>query len=132
LFVPDLLGWLEETDPDNYHRIVPKGSPEAAMVKGQNRILDRVAKKLASEEKHGGGTLNVLRNGVDVAGVKKVSLLQMPPANDKPPRLTKRYEQNRLRVVEELVYSAKHGNRLDMTLFVNGIPVATIEIKTEF
>lgn len=132
LFVPDLLGWLEETDPDNYHRIVPKDVPEAAVAKGQNRILDRVAKKLAAEEKHGGGTLNVLRNGVDVAGVKKFSLLQMPPANDKNPRLTKRYEQNRLRVVEELVYSAKHGNRLDLTLFVNGIPVATIEIKTEF
>ncbi|BAC16860.1 type I restriction enzyme HsdR protein N-terminal domain protein [Corynebacterium efficiens YS-314] len=132
LFVPDLLGWLEETDPDNYHRIVPKDAPEAAMAKGQNRILDRVAKKLAAEEKHGGGTLNVLRQGVDVVGAKKFSLLQMPPANDKNPRLTKRYEQNRLRVVEELVYSTKHGNRLDLTLFINGIPVATVEIKTEF
>ncbi|RSZ61247.1 type I restriction endonuclease subunit R [Corynebacterium hylobatis] len=132
LFVPDLLGWLEETDPDNYHRIVPKDAPEAAVVKGRNRILDRVAKKLSAEEKHGGGTLNVLRNGVDVVGAKKFSLLQMPPANDKNPRLTERYEQNRLRVVEELVYSTRHRNRLDLALFVNGIPVATVEIKTEF
>ena len=132
LFIPDLLDWLEETDPDNYHRIVPHGGSEAAITKGQNRILDRVAKKLATEEKHGGGTLNVLRNGVDVVGAKKFSLLQMPPANDKNPRLTNRYKQNRLRVVEELIYSTTHGNRLDLTLFVNGIPVATVEIKTEF
>lgn len=132
LFVPDLLSWLEETDPDNYHRIVPHDGPEAAIAKGQNRILDRVAKKLAAEEKHGGGTLNVLRNGIDVVGAKKFSLLQMPPANDRNPRLTNRYAQNRLRVVEELVYSTSHGNRLDLTLFVNGIPVATMEIKTEF
>lgn len=132
LFVPDLLGWLEETDPDNYHRIVPKDGPEAAVVKGKKRILDRVAKKLASEEKHGGGTLNVLRGGVDVVGAKRFSLLQKPPADDKNPRLTQRYAQNRLRVVEELIYSTKHGNRLDLTLFANGIPVATVEIKTEF
>src|SRR5690625_1699836 len=68
LFVPDLLGWLEETDPENYHRIVPKDGPEAAVIKGQKRILDRVAKQLGVEEKHGGGTLNVLRHGVDVVG----------------------------------------------------------------
>ncbi|AGS34263.1 hypothetical protein B841_03900 [Corynebacterium maris DSM 45190] len=132
LFVPDLLGWLEETDPENYHRIVPKDGSEAAVVKGQNRILDRVAKQLGVEEKHGGGTLNVLRHGVDVVGAKKFSLLQMPPANDKNPRLITRYEYNRLRVVEELIYSTRHGNRLDLTFFVNGIPVATAEIKTEF
>ena len=56
-----------------------------------------------------------------------------------------RYEQNRLRVVPELVYSPwstdEHFNdtglkskawRIDLVLFVNGIPVVTMELKSEF
>lgn len=133
LYVPDLLAWLEETDPDNFHRIVPKGASEAARDKGIKRILDRVAAVLGSDEKQGGGTLNVLRQGFDVVGARKrFSLFQFPPADDKNPRLLERYSQNRLRVVEELVYSERHGNRLDLTLFLNGIPVATVELKTQF
>ena len=56
-----------------------------------------------------------------------------------------RYKQNRLRVVPELVYSpwtteeqlAETGTkakawRIDLVLFVNGLPVATLELKSEF
>ncbi|MEH1017453.1 type I restriction endonuclease [Micromonospora sp. CPCC 206060] len=42
------------------------------------------------------------------------------------------YRANRLTVVRELEYATKQadrGNRLDLTLFVNGIPVATAELK---
>ncbi len=42
------------------------------------------------------------------------------------------YRANRLTVVKELEYATKHadkGNRLDLTLFLNGIPVATAELK---
>jgi type I restriction enzyme, R subunit len=42
------------------------------------------------------------------------------------------YRANRLTVVKELEYAAKHvdqGNRLDLALFLNGIPVATAELK---
>ncbi|MBF9072238.1 type I restriction endonuclease subunit R [Streptacidiphilus fuscans] len=42
------------------------------------------------------------------------------------------YHANRLTVVRELAYATKqadHGKRLDLTLFLNGIPVATAELK---
>jgi type I restriction enzyme R subunit len=38
----------------------------------------------------------------------------------------------RLRVVRQLRYSVHDDNRLDLALFVNGVPVATVELKTDF
>lgn len=133
LFPEDLLGWLRDTDPDNFARIVAEDADDTTRERGERRILDRVVKLLAAPESHGGGTLNVLRKGFDLPGARKrFSLLQMPPADDRNPNLLTRYQQNRLRVVQEVVYSTKKADRIDLVLFLNGIPVATIELKTDF
>ncbi|MBN0141110.1 hypothetical protein JTL54_35140, partial [Pseudomonas aeruginosa] len=47
------------------------------------------------------------------------------------------YQCNRLRVVPEVSYSphfreGEYNPRLDLVLFVNGIPTATLELKSEF
>ncbi|MDJ1371886.1 type I restriction endonuclease subunit R [Gulosibacter molinativorax] len=132
LYPEDLLGWLEDIDPKNYAKIVPTNATPEAKAKGERRILDRVVKKLANDEAHGGGTLATLRNGFDVTGARHFDLLQMPPADGRNPNLIERYAKNRLRVVPEVVYSMKKADRIDLVLFVNGIPVATLELKTTF
>ena len=43
-----------------------------------------------------------------------------------------RYAANRLRVVRQLRYSLHNENSIDLVLFLNGIPVATAELKTDF
>ena len=77
------------------------------------------------------GLLDVLRKGVKDHGVKirvayfKPSLVESESALDL-------YRANRLTVVKELAYATKQagaGNRLDLVLFLNGIPVATAELK---
>ncbi len=40
-----------------------------------------------------------------------------------------RYNANNFSVTQELHYSLSHENRLDLTIFVNGIPVITTELK---
>lgn len=132
LWPEDLLGWLEDTDPDNYARIVPPDADPAARERGQRRILDRVAKVLALSEDQGGGTLKTLRGGVDVPGARRFSLMQAPISTDLNPDASRRYGQNRLRVVREVRYSSKKQDRIDLVLFLNGIPVATIETKSSF
>jgi type I restriction enzyme R subunit len=131
LFPEDLLGWLQDSDPDNYARIVPPDADAVARERGERRILDRVVKQLATTESQGGGTLKTLRGKLRLPGARDFSLLQFPPADTRNPVLVERYRLNRLRVVPEVAYSAKHGGRLDFVLFANGIPVATIELKTE-
>jgi len=46
--------------------------------------------------------------------------------------LAARYAANRLRVVRQLRYSPHHENSLDLVLFLNGIPVATAELKSDY
>ncbi|WP_454158395.1 type I restriction endonuclease subunit R [Microbacterium lacticum] len=128
LYPDDVFAWLALDDEKNLRKIVA-GDDDA---KGRERILKRLADTLAADEQHGGGTLTVLRKGFDVVGAKRFRMIQQPPADDRNPAMTGLYERTILRVVPELRYSTKKGDRLDLAFFVNGIPVATVEIKTNF
>src|SRR5699024_2431147 len=99
--------------------------------RGERRILDRVVKQLSTDETLGGGTLKTLRGKLRLPGAREFSLMQFPPADTRNTELVERYGLNRLRGIAEVGYSAKHGGRLDFVLFGNGLPVATIELKTE-
>jgi type I restriction enzyme, R subunit len=83
-------------------------------------------KRLASEIDER-GTLDVLRNGVEDQGVK-FRLAFFKSAHGLTPELEQRYEANRLTVVRQLAYG-QGDNTLDLALFLNGIPVATAELK---
>src|SRR4029077_6486376 len=54
------------------------------------------------------------------------------PALAKNPDTTTRFEANRLPVVRQVRYSTANENCLDLVLFLNGLPVATVELKTDF
>ncbi|NOQ81438.1 MAG: DEAD/DEAH box helicase, partial [Methylophaga sp.] len=88
--------------------------------------------------------LGVLRHELRDRGTR-FSLCQFKPEHDLNPDTLARYQQNRCRVVPELVYSpwataenlAQTGTkakawRIDLVLFVNGLPIATLELKSEF
>ena len=90
------------------------------------------------------GTLGVLRHGLKIRNAR-FSLCQFKPEHNLNPETLARYEQNICRVVPELVYSpyatAEHlaltgkkakAWRIDLVLFVNGLPVSTLELKSEF
>ncbi|MFD5213923.1 type I restriction endonuclease subunit R [Microbacterium sp. NPDC058345] len=129
LYPDDVIDWLALDDERNLRKIMASGED----AKGRARILDRLAASLAADEKNqNGGTLNVIRKGFDVVGARRFRMLQHPPADDRNPAMTERYGQNILRVVPELRYSTKKDDRIDLAFFVNGIPVATVEIKTNF
>ena len=48
------------------------------------------------------------------------------------PDILARYAANRLRVVRQVRYSQHNENCIDLVLFLNGVPVATAELKTDF
>ena len=140
LYLPDLFGWLYDTQPEQLAKLVKQGaaggsSSPADGVLGEYaaagpRIKDRVVKLLATDPMVGGGTLNVLKNPVDVTPAR-LSMFQPNPATPLNPELNQRYLLNRLRVMRQVHYSTHNENSIDLVLFLNGIPVATIELKTE-
>ena len=75
------------------------------------------------------GLLDVLRQGIKIVPGIKFSLCYFQPASALEPKRVAEYEANILSVMKEVEYSQKHGGRLDVVLFVNGLPVATMEAK---
>ncbi len=75
------------------------------------------------------GTLDVLRQGIKLIPGIKFSLCFFKPASNLTEQLSKDFQQNILSVVDELRYSARNNNKIDLVLFVNGIALVTIECK---
>ncbi|QDS88757.1 Type I restriction enzyme R protein [Rosistilla ulvae] len=122
LFPTDVLAWVQETDPDAWATLTKNhgASAEAILLK---RLRDSLNKS---------GTLHVIRNGFDVLGLRKpLRMAQFKPALAMNPDIMKRYAANRLRVVRQVRDSLHNKNNIDLVLFLNGIPVSTVEIKTD-
>jgi len=77
------------------------------------------------------GMLDCLRHGITDYG-KKFSLAYFKPVSKLNPETQKRYDKNILTVTCQVHYSAKDESSIDMLLSVNGLPVATIELKNPF
>ncbi|MDG0027182.1 DEAD/DEAH box helicase family protein [Trinickia sp. Y13] len=124
LFMPDLLAWIEATQPDTWQRLNKTHGPAL-----HERLAERVRKTLTER-----GTLDVLRRGVEMLGLKEpLSLVQFKPALAINPVIQQHYAANRLRVVRQVRHSLNHPqDALDLVLFVNGIAVATAELKSDF
>jgi type I restriction enzyme R subunit len=124
LFPPDLLAWAEETQPDSFQRLTKTHGPALGPV-----LAERVRKSLNER-----GTLDVLRRGVEMLGLKEpLSLAQFKPALAVNPATQARYAANRLRVVRQVTHSPNNPKaELDLVLFLNGIAVATVELKSNF
>ncbi len=123
LFPADLLAWVQEAQPKAWEALTKAHGGAAAEV-----LLDRVRKKLDDS-----GTLEVIRIGVELQGPKEpIRLAQFRPALAMNAELEAKYAANRLRVVRQVRYSIHNENCLDLVLFLNGIPVATAELKSDF
>lgn len=131
LYTGDALGYFKDAWPERWDKFA-KANP--------NNPDDVLVQKLVRELEQS-GTLDVLRHGFKLPAVK-VELCSFQPDHGMNPDTLKRYHCNRLRVVPEVSYSPhardadssgqSYNPRLDLVLFVNGIPTATLELKSEF
>ena len=74
------------------------------------------------------GSLATLRHGFKCYG-RTFRIAYFRAAHGLNPELEARYQANRIGITRQLQYSDKHSNSLDLTISVNGIPVATLELK---
>ncbi|KAB2919081.1 MAG: type I restriction endonuclease subunit R, partial [Dechloromonas sp.] len=123
LLPDDLIAWIEETQPQAWADLTRMHGASA-----RSLLLDRLRKQLDDR-----GTLDLLRHGLELLGIRgKLALAQFRPAMGANPEIIRRYHANRLRVARQLRYSSANENCLDLVLYLNGIPVATAELKTDF
>jgi type I restriction enzyme R subunit len=123
LFPDDLVAWAQATQPKAWDTLVKNHGTSAT-----NTLTTRLRAQL---DQH--GTLEVLRRGIDLLGLReRVAVAQFKPALTLNEDILKRYDANRLRVVRQVRYSLYNENCIDLVLFLNGIPIATAELKTDF
>jgi type I restriction enzyme R subunit len=117
----ELFTFIGATQADEWDRLVKLHGGTGA----QSKFVERLAKELDSR-----GTVDVLRHGVVDLGVT-IRLAYFRPAHGLTPVLQERYEANRLTVTRQLPYQHGSTKTLDLCLFVNGVPVATAELKNK-
>ncbi|MDC9592737.1 type I restriction endonuclease subunit R [Xenorhabdus sp. IM139775] len=146
LYSQDALTFVQTTQPqewDKFSKIYPTDT--------ERHFLDALVAQLKKADINATdmlsrtyGTLGVLRHGIKSHSAR-FSLCQFKPEHNLNPETLARYKQNICRIVPELVYSPHASKaafeesgvkakkwRIDLVLFVNGLPIATLELKSEF
>jgi type I restriction enzyme R subunit len=129
---PDTFDPERSLDPTVFMRFIKETQPREweyleNLQKGRAEeiLLDDLCRALNSQHE---GCLSVLRHGFKCFG-KLFRAAYFAPASGLNPDTQKLYAANRLTITRQLIYSNRHGNSIDVVLSLNGIPVATLELK---
>lgn len=145
LYEQDVLDFVQTTQPQEWEKFC-----RTFPIDSERHFITALVKQLNKADEHSTdrasrtyGTLGVLRHGLKIRNAR-FSLCQFKPEHSLNPEIMARYEANICRVVPEVVYSPHASlkdstdgkvakrNRIDVVLFVNGLPVTTMELKSEF
>ncbi len=113
--------FLKEAQPDAWAKLKEQYGDGV-----EASVLARIDSEIAER-----GLLDVLRKGVKDRGVK-LELIFFKPENELNAEAVAEYRANIFSVTRQLKYSEKSENSIDMVLFVNGLPIFTVELKNQF
>lgn len=120
-FRDEIIHFLRTSQPIRWAKIESVHGAEV-----ENRVLQRLYKEMDLR-----GSLDVLRNGFTDYGVR-FQLAYFQPASGLNPDAIILYSHNSLKVYRQIYYSKDNKNSVDVLLSLNGIPVATLELKNQF
>ena len=115
-----VIDFIKRTQPEEWGRL-----QEIYDVDTENKILSRISSEISKR-----GIIDVLRHQVVDRGVY-LNLCYFEPKSDLNPDHLKLYQSNQFTVVRQLHYSNQNENSIDMVLFLNGLPIVTMELKNQ-
>jgi type I restriction enzyme, R subunit len=126
MFKFEVIKFLQESQPKRWEKISSIHGADA-----DNRVIQRLYKEMDLR-----GSLDVLRNGFIDYGVR-FHMAFFQPASGLNPDAVHLYNKNRLKVYRQIYYSTKNNpdsyrGSVDIVLALNGIPLATMELKNQF
>lgn len=119
-FPDEILAFLQASQPQKWQKLSGIHGPQM-----RERLLKRLYKELDLR-----GCLDVLRKGFVDYGVR-FQMAYFQPVSGLNPDAQTQYQHNRLKVYRQVYYSKKNQNSIDLVLGLNGLPVATLEIKNQ-
>ena len=114
-----LFSFLQNTQEKSLNKL-----KEIYKANYKSKILNNLVKFLKRK-----GSIDVLKHGIRDHGVHLELAYFKSPTNLNPDEY-KRYKQNIISVIEELKYEG--DKRIDLVIFLNGIPIITMELKNSF
>ena len=122
IFRKDLFKFLQDTQPKGWNKSLENHGKNT-----KEKVLFRLIQELQSRD-----VLDVLRNGFTDYGVK-YKLAFFKPETKLNPEGPELYKKNVLKVTRQVHYSPNNPKlSIDLVLSINGIPVATAELKNQF
>jgi len=121
MFKYEVIAFLQDTQPKAWEKITAVHGADA-----DNRIIQRLFKELDLR-----GSLDVLRNGFIDYGVK-FRMAFFKPETGLNEETIELYGKNQLKIIRQVYYSNKNKNSVDLVISLNGLPVATLELKNHF
>lgn len=116
--------WVERfvvaTQPDKVEQSMCFASPSERM-KFFTRLANEITKR---------GVVDVLRKGYKFNG--STFDLYYPLPSDLNPSAKKAYGQNIFGVIRQVMYSKMNTNEIDFVVFINGLSLATFELKNNY
>lgn len=114
----EVVKFIQNTQSEEYQKLERQYGSDTSI-----KLLDRVNREIERR-----GVLEVLRKGIKDRGCS-FNLTYPYPSSGLNPDLQRFYAQNRFTLIRQLHYSDQNENSLDMVLFLNGLPLVTMELK---
>ncbi|MXY43426.1 MAG: type I restriction endonuclease subunit R [Dehalococcoidia bacterium] len=118
LFPARAVAFIRDTQPDEWERVAALHGADL-----DERIVATLARELDTK-----GTLEVLRHGFKFYG-RTFRVASFAPAHGLNPDALTRFERNELTVTRQTPCHPGKGDTLDLVFALNGVPVATCELK---
>ena len=111
--------FLQSTQAKALQELEKRNIKEQALLK---RVVSQIQDK---------GILKALQSHIEIMGVK-LFLAYPKPNSSANPQAIENYKKNIFSITRQLYYSEKNNNSLDMAIFLNGLPLITMELKNPF
>lgn len=117
--IPDeIIAFIQNTQPKEWEKLEKQYGGDAS-----KKLCYRLSQEIS---KH--GSLHVLRKGIKDRDAK-IKLAYYRPSSGMNPEHMTLYSGNRFTVIRQFEYSNRNEKSLDMVIFLNGLPIITMELK---
>lgn len=118
IFPEVVLGFIRETQPEMWSKLEALHGEKTG-----EQVIGDLCKWMDAN-----GALATLRHGFKCYG-KTLRVAFFKAAHELNPELEARYAANRVGITRQLRFSKKSEQSMDVTLSLNGVPLATLELK---
>jgi len=116
----DVIEFIKSTQSEEYDKLFLQFDSST-----NSHILKTIDKTISQR-----GIIDTLRGGIQTRGTS-FELVYFKPKSSLNKEHQELYKQNRFVSVRQLHYSKQNRNSLDMVIFLNGIPIITMELKNQ-